>query len=410
MMLKKTILLSALLALTGVSMKAQQSDFSFKLYGRIRGDLFYNSRDNVETVDGLFYMYPKDRVEDADGRDLNATAQGNLYMLYTRLGVDIKGPRIGKATTSAKIEADFRGSGTTFGVVRLRHAYVQLAWSHSAVLIGQTWHPLFGDVSPSVLNLSTGAPFQPFNRSPMIRYRYTTPGGVTLTAAAVYQSQYNSPGPDGKTSRYLKDGCIPELYASIDYRSGSWLLGAGADFLSLRPRKQSVVDGLTYKVDERVSGLTLEAHASYKTHDWIIQGKTLLASNLAHCSMVGGYGVTKVDSRTGEMSYAPSRHSMTWLNVIYQRHRWQPGIFVGYLKNLGTGKQMTGTTWGTGMDVDRVLEVSPQISYNIGHWKIGMELTPCLAWYGSMDKADGRIIGTHSVLNQRVLGVAMYNF
>lgn len=68
----------------------------------------------------------------------------------------------------------------------------------SAVLVGQTWHPLFGDVSPQMLNLSTGAPFQPFNRSPQIRYRYTSGKGLQLTGAVLWQLQYLSAGPNGK--------------------------------------------------------------------------------------------------------------------------------------------------------------------------------------------------------------------
>ena len=35
-----------------------------KFYGQIRTDFYYNSRANEETVDGLFYMYPKDKVYD----------------------------------------------------------------------------------------------------------------------------------------------------------------------------------------------------------------------------------------------------------------------------------------------------------------------------------------------------------
>ena len=91
---------------------AQKEGFGYKFYGQVRTDLFYNSRSNSETVDGLFYMYPKDVAPDADGKDLNAKPDGNFYTLYTRLGVDVTGPILGKAKTSAKVEVDFRGSGT----------------------------------------------------------------------------------------------------------------------------------------------------------------------------------------------------------------------------------------------------------------------------------------------------------
>ncbi len=398
-----------MLLLSAAPTYAQQNDFSFKFYGRIRADLFYNSRANEETVDGLFYMYPKDHSYDADGKDLNATPQGYMYMLYTRLGVDIKGPQIGSASTSAKIELDFRGSGTTYAVPRIRHAYFALNWATSQLLIGQTWHPLFGEVSPSVLNLSTGAPFQPFNRSPLLRFRYFAGKDWELTAATIWQMQYNSAGPSGKSYTYLKNGNIPELFAGIDYVHGGLRAGLGGEFLSLKPRLQTTVDGNTYKVDERVNSFSAEAHIKYAAPMWTASAKTVFANNLTHLSMLGGYAVTDIDARTGECKYKPFRHSMTWLNFIYGR-KWQPGVFLGYLKNLGTGKSIAGSTYGVGLDVDQVMASQWQLSYNLPSWKLGMEFSTSTAWYGSLDTANGKITDTHHVTNYRILAVAMYIF
>lgn len=81
---------------------AQDKDFNYKFYGQIRTDFYYNSRANEETVDGLFYMYPKDKVYDATGKDLNATANGSFYTLYTRLGIDVQGPKLGRAKNLRK--------------------------------------------------------------------------------------------------------------------------------------------------------------------------------------------------------------------------------------------------------------------------------------------------------------------
>ena len=132
--MKKHLILSACLIMA-ISSFAQKKDFSYKFYGQIRTDLYYNSRANEETVDGLFYMYPKDKVRDEDGNDLNGTPSSNFYTLYSRLGVDVAGPKLGTAKTSAKIEADFRGTGTSYSVVRLRHAYLNLDWGKSALLL-----------------------------------------------------------------------------------------------------------------------------------------------------------------------------------------------------------------------------------------------------------------------------------
>ena len=65
-------LLLVLLTACSLQGKAQKPNFSYRFYGQVRGDLFYNSRANAEIVDGLFHLYPKDRLPDADGQDLNA--------------------------------------------------------------------------------------------------------------------------------------------------------------------------------------------------------------------------------------------------------------------------------------------------------------------------------------------------
>ena len=77
----------------------------FKFYGQIRTDFYYNSRANEETVDGLFYMYPKDKVRDPEGNDLNSTPNSNFYTLYSRLGVDVAGPKRETAKSSSAAQA-----------------------------------------------------------------------------------------------------------------------------------------------------------------------------------------------------------------------------------------------------------------------------------------------------------------
>lgn len=409
MKMKRHWLLLAYL-LTGTSCFAQLKDFNYKFYGQVRTDLYYNSRANEETVDGLFYMYPKDEVPDADGKDLNATANGSFYTLYSRLGVDVAGPKLGKAKTSAKVEVDFRGSGTTYSTVRLRHAYFNLDWGKSALLMGQAWHPLFGDVSPQILNLSVGAPFQPFSRAPQIRYQYTRKA-LRLTGAVVWQSQYTSVGPGNvKSANYIKYGCMPELYAGAEYKANGWLAGAGVELLSMKPRTESKVSDKTYKVDERITTLSYEAHVKYSNDAWFVAAKSVLGANLTQTSMLGGYGIKAKDERTGELEYTPIRVSSSWLNVVYGK-RWKPGIFAGYVKNLGTPDALVSTQLcGTGTDVDRIVTAGAELTYNVSHWKFGVEYTYTSAAYGSLDKSDGTIVNTHSIGNNRIVGVAMFLF
>ena len=197
-----TLLLVGMLAL--FSTTAQRKNFTYKFYGFVRGDLFYNSRANMAPIDGNFYLYPLDKSFDADGKDLNATPNGSFYTFTSRLGLDVTGPDIGKARSSAKIETDFGGFSGSNTMLRIRQAYVNLDWGKSAVLVGQTWHPLFGDVSPQMLNLSTGAPFQPFNRSPQIRYRYTSGQRIAADRSRVVAvAVFCLPDPKRKKARNI---------------------------------------------------------------------------------------------------------------------------------------------------------------------------------------------------------------
>ena len=109
--MKQPLILGLLLSIA-LPLFAQKKAFTYSFYGQVRGDLYVESRASQEIVDGLFYLYPKDHAYDADGNDLNAAASGNFYLLYSRLGLDVKGPNIGSAQSSLKLEVDFRGSGS----------------------------------------------------------------------------------------------------------------------------------------------------------------------------------------------------------------------------------------------------------------------------------------------------------
>jgi len=415
--MKKVFMSLALLVGVSGSVFAQKKGFDYKFYGQVRTDLFYNTRSNSETVDGLFYMYPLDENLDPNGHDLNGVGNGNFYTLYTRLGVDVTGPMLGKAKTSAKVEVDFRGSGTTYSLFRIRHVYFNLDWGKSALLVGQTWHPLYGDVAPEILNLNMGAPYQPFSRAPQIRYRFTS-NNFMLTAAAIWQSQYLSVGPKtnkpGETStqksqEFMKKSCVPEFYLGVDYKHPGLIAGAGLHVSSITPRTQSETEDAVYFVNERVTGISGEAHVKYTKENWLVSAKTVLGTNLTQTSTVGGYGITSIDEVTGKQQYSPLRTSSTWVNVAYGK-KWRPALFFGYLKNLGATKEVPYGALGTGTTLDQLFTGTAELTYNIPHWKFGAEYSLCNAWYGDEFDAKAKAINSHSILNHRIVLVALFQF
>lgn len=395
---------------TSFMLSAQIKGFDYKFYGFIRGDLFYNTRANMAPVDGNFYLYPLDKKPDENGRDLNANPNGSFYTFTTRLGLDVHGPLIGTARSSAKVEVDFGGFSSSNTMLRIRQAWVALDWTKSNLLIGQTWHPLFGSVMPDMINLSTGAPFQPFNRSPQIRYQYKT-GALKLTASAIWQLQYLSSGPKGMSEEYIKNSCVPELYAGFDWTGiPGWLMGAGVEMLSLKPRTQSEWNDNIYKIDERMTSISYGVHARYKRESFYFAFKSLMASSLDHTALLGGYGISSVNPETGKQNYTPFRHSTTWINATVGS-KWRGHFFAGYTKNLGTSEPLVSTeTYGMGLNIDQLLSVNLALSYNLPHWQVGLEYMPSTAWYGTNDLATGKVRNTHSVTNHRFVAIVMYYF
>jgi hypothetical protein len=416
-MRKQLFAILTLAASVAMPVSAQIKDLKFKFYGRIRVDAFYNSRTNQETMDGLFNLFPLDRNLDADGRDLNAQPNDYFYCMTTRFGTNITGPMLGKAKTSANLEVDFRGIGTNYYSLRIRHAFFKFNWKSDELLLGQTWHPFFGEVSPKIVNTCTGAPFQPFSRAPQLRYRHSF-GAVDLTGALVWQSQFLSIGPGNtKSNTYMKNSHVPEVFVGLNYRDAHWLVGVGGEMLSIAPRTSSTVtttneagvsETKTYKVSERVTSLSGEAHVQYSSKDWFVAAKTTLACNMTQASMLGGYGVTSTNERTGEQKLTPIRNSSTWLNVTYGS-KWKPGVFLGYIKNLGTTKAVTSVQ-GLGTNIDQLSIAGAELTYNIPHWMFGVEYTATTALYGTLNKSNGRVVDTHDVTNHRVMGSVAFIF
>ena len=125
--MKKTLLLTALMTLFMNSVTAQEK-FSFKLYGFVRNYACFDSRESYTSNSEQFYYMPKDINPDSKGNDIYAQPNMMLLSITTRLGVNITGPEFLGAKTSAKIESDFAGFGTSNTVLRIRQAYAKMDW------------------------------------------------------------------------------------------------------------------------------------------------------------------------------------------------------------------------------------------------------------------------------------------
>ena len=447
--MKKRLFLAALMAMFIGGAKAQEKP-TFKFYGFVRNYACYDTRESMTSNSEQFYYMPKDISLDANGNDINAQPNMMLLSITTRLGLNVSGLNFLGSKTSAKIEADFAGFGTSNTVLRIRQAYAKMEWKYNHLLVGQAWHPIMGDMMPDVFSLETGAPFTPFSRTPQLRYDYVNKG-VTLTATALYQFQYTSYGPDGASFNYARNAVVPEIYLQAMYKNGGFQAGAGIDILTIKPRQSytikeiqnetyyvpaydetgaPVLDGngnqtflpvnqskevtKTYKCNEApVVSFTPTLFASYKADRWGIKGRVTYAQNAAHLSMISGYAVTGI-KENGEQEYSTLNSIGGWIDATYKQPLKKGNLlfccFAGYTKNLGCEKDIVGAIYMRGeKNMDYMWRIAPSILYTHNALQVGVEYNPTTVGYGKHD-GDYKMYNPHTVTNHRICAMVKYNF
>ncbi len=420
----KKILLAGMIALCGLTTQAQDKAVKAEIYGFVRNYFTYDSRSCVQSNEGLFNMLPNDVKYASNGDDLNAIPSVRFLSMTTRLGFNVTGPEIWGAKSSAKIESDFCGasSSTAFNL-RIRQAYTKLAWEHSDLIVGQTWHPMSGDLMPEVFSLATGAPFNPFNRSPQVRYNYTPIKGLTFTASALYQYQYGSVGLDGKTSNtYSRNALVPELFVGMTAK-GKYLSGGfGLNGSTIAPRVTALLDEekpeSIIRVNERLTSYSAMVFGSLKVNYLTIRAKAMYGQNTSHMQQPTGFGVIGIRKSNHAYVYDPMQLGSAWLTMMYG-NKLRYGFFAGWMKNFGTANHHYELTPvvrnNTGMD--QAYRFSPIVTYKVQNMQIGLEYEHTATAYGEYKKStldykltDGTIVNTHWVANHRVCVMVKYDF
>ena len=384
--------------------------YELEIYGFVRNDFTFDSRKTLASVGELFNFIPMDNQFNSLGEDLNAVPSARLLAVVSRLGFNVKSPEFNGMHFTAKIETDFCGAGANYNMFRIRHAYVGLNWKHHQLLAGQNWHPMAGDLLPSIVSLNTGAPFNAFSRTPQLRYNAKL-GTVTLSAAAIYQLQYTSTGPDGASTKYQVFGGTPEFYIGATYAANGLKVGIGGEFMSLCPRTVAVVDSISIKINERVNSFATQLFAQYSNKNFTVAAKSIYGQNTGHVLMMSGYGYGL--NADGSRYYAPLTQSSTWMTLAYhtahENHNVRATVLGGYMKNFGANKELK-EVWVRGYNnIDQMFRVAPSIQYLYKGLVVGVEYEYTGVMYGT-PQANFAVIGDHLVSNHRAYLMLVYNF
>ncbi len=387
--------------------------FGLTFSGFIKTDMIHDSRQTVSIREGHFFLYPKSEALDPDGRDKNAADGFQMFSLQSRFVGKITGPDAFGAKTSGLIEAEYFGtSDLDMHGFRLRHAFIKLTWAKSELLIGQYWHPMFvTDSFPDVVSFDTGAPFQPFNRSPQVRFTLRMGTWWSVSATALSQRDFVSNGPDGASSAYARNAVRPELNLNLQYRRTCEagcedVFGVGLDNKRIKPRLATTTGYVAEAVLDDWAGMV---YWKMKRSAFTVKAEAVYGQNLHHLTMMGGYAVAEiVDSVRAEAVYVPTENLSLWAEIQTNGPSFQAGLFGGYTKNYGAGKDILGPYYSRGSDIDAVYRIAPRAVYNTGKVRLAAELEYTAAAYGTTG-TDGRVKDAKWVGNLRLLG-ALYLF
>ena len=447
------MLSAALLSLCSVNSAAAEPEQKaepknhFKLYGFVRNYFIYDSRESVSGTADLFYYLPKD-VSMKDGIDINDESSFRFVALTSRLGVDVTGYSIGNVHFGAKIEGDFYAglsnssnanatayfpsntkiSGTA--QARMRQAYATITWkdlpmgeeqkASVALKMGQGWHPMGADF-PHVFSLEIGAPFGPFSRTPLVQMDANLGDHWFVSAAALWQMQYQSNGHIGGSAMYMKYGKTPETYAAVGYKTKNFLIKTGVDVLSIKPRVFGTLDGKTVKVSDRKTSVLGYAYAQYTYKKFAVKAKTTWGESGEHLNLMSGYAKIG-ENPDGSWNYASLRNSSSWLSLIYGK-KWQGVLFLGYMKNLALAEAASGPIAKSDVyfctngfsNINQIYRINPQLIYNIGKLNVGLEYQWTSVQYGEYNEGKLNEFGLadknlHWVGNHRINMMVKYNF
>lgn len=386
-----------------------QSDSHFNFYGSIRNYIFADTHTkNVAGIADMFYYLP----EDDEGNQMTF----NFANITSRVGVDVSGYEFNGVRMGARVETDFYGgfSGSTgVAMLCLRQAYLTLDWTGrrgtaQTFKMGQDWHPLSSDM-PETVSHNTGSPFNPFSRTPLAQYEARVQDNLSFTAAAIWQMQYASCGPEGASANYVRYCGIPELYAGVNYTYGDFFGRLGIDITSIKPYRDSKVLG----------GALLFVYGQYKKDLLTVKAKTVFGNTGSQMNMSTGYAVSSFEKLSDVSTYefTSTRHSTSWVNVSYGE-KIVASIFAGYIRNFGTSREIVTTDlmWfgkNSFPTLNRGYRIAPQVIFNWGKLALAIEVEHTGAQYGSgaVNYSNGLYDqNLHWVSNTRIQSMVKFTF
>ncbi|MCW3785819.1 DcaP family trimeric outer membrane transporter [Plebeiibacterium sediminum] len=388
-------ILFCFIVLLSLNANAQEEQkITVKPYGFVGFDVMMDTHESVTSRQNHVYLYPKEVSGSKKSYDFGAG--------ITRFGVKIKSLDAFGAKTSAQIEGDFMGTsgnGSDF-VVRLRHAFINLDWDKSALLIGKTWHPFFiPENFPGMVNFVVGAPIHPLCRAPQIRYTYKAGQDLSLSFIALSQADFANSGG----ARQVEEADFPEMNLQLKYGAKKDLFVAAT--FGVKNQKPVATGNTTTSMQANLS-------LRYKTPALTIKAEGIYGGSMTNMVMIGGVASKANNGVAVAGEYLPIYISSYWTDIHTNGKKVQIGAFGGVTNNLGTKEEsvVAETMFTRGSDIEKVIAFAPRVVFISGKMTVGLELLHTIASYGSDFTSKSKPTDTKDYSNNRITLGVRYNF
>jgi hypothetical protein len=418
------------------------SSYNFRSMSFAQYEPFVTTRQVFGIQDYLIYLLPQPRIDDANGSDIEARASFQLTNVYGHVGALVRGPEIlCGAKPTADISCDFfgplginyvpqtpiAGLASEFGVF-VPHAAIYLDWECTHLKFGQTWHPR---EDPKITVSNTRVTFigniaEPLTIPAQMRFEQRFSEKFEFVAALIGRIDEKAKINLGINTAQLSN--VPRFDFNIQGRI-YWcdnIFVIGADIQTVKPRLFDecnwVLDAMStntnqyvlmpgkalnpknmFKTNAGVTGFSMFGFMKLKSDPWIVKAKAIVGTEIS--MPFGGYAIANrlVDTECDvnnvlldtpinpQNCWTPMKIASVLADFTFCS-KVEPGLFISYIKNLGSKDRLflnPGYIGGDSFiifrirpDLDYVFTISPRLKWNVDPVMIGAEIEFTRAAYG----------------------------
>jgi hypothetical protein len=163
---------------------------------------------------------------------------------------------------------------------------------------------------------------------------------------------------------------------------------------------------------QKVNAFSAIAYFRKKNRFFDLKLSATYGENTTDFLVIGGFAVLDtIDVAKKEVRYTPLRNITAWIDMSTVGKTCQLGIFAGYNRNIGTGRDIHGGIHGYYTNIKYLYRISPRINYYIKNFQIGIEFESTICGYGNDGYNEKAVpINAKKVVNYRILLGVYYNF